>query len=56
MYGMYGKTGVGYPPKIPDISDIPYTRGLNDLSHRQGISPVSGSPEERLAHGLWYKV
>ena len=37
--------GVGYPPKIPDISDIPYTRGLNDLSLRQGISPVSGSPE-----------
>ena len=36
---------MGYPPKIPDISDIPYTRGLNDLSHRQGISPVSGSPE-----------
>lgn len=36
---------MGYPPKIPDISDIPYTRGLNALSHRQGISPVSGSPE-----------
>ncbi len=25
MYGMYGKNGSGVSPKIPDISDIPYT-------------------------------
>ena len=46
MYGMYGKNGSGgIPSKYRTLSDIPYTRGLNDLSHRQGISPVSGSPE-----------
>lgn len=40
MYGMYGKNGDRPLPKIPYISVMPYTYGLNALPVRQGIQSV----------------